>query len=476
MARLIDRRTLLETGALAAGSVVSGPLTTVCQSAKAQNTGTPPRFAHRGYLGWITDLATDADTRAPWPSMRLDERLLNDYRQTFAVMRQIGFNEISVWGLYVSRAWPVDIRSAVGPDRGALVEKLIASAHQEGTRVNSGLGVYSWGFEEIIRANPKLSRGNPQAMCASEPQSWAWMQKVVDFVFERFQIDGVSMQSADQGRCRCDQCRAFTDAEYHALLNVRVAEYIRNRWPKKTIAVNSWGMKFEEPASLPSLVKISQKVDYLIDVHDTSRKLDPGYRRKVIHSLNCAFGTLGGPQVEPPQHWERDRWFLPTLKRVGTHLKALSAEGGSACEFFFHILANPGDELSFWLAGKTLSNPSAPWQEHLQHSVESLYSVSKGSTRDALIGLFLDAEEAYFKHLPEGFCGTISMEPLVSDHAGPPIYLKALTLQQRGEYAKDLQRLKDEARKLSPELRDKTRIDRIVRGLDKTLVDLANLA
>jgi hypothetical protein len=474
----VYRRTLLKASTLAAGSLVSGCLipTTTSLALAPQNATTPVRFDHRGYLGWITDLATEPDANAVWPSMRLNERLLNDYRETFGLMRQIGFNEISVWGLYVSRAWPVDIRSAVSSARGVLVEKLITSAHEHGIRVYSGLGVYSWGFEEIIRANPKLSRGNPQAMCASEPASWAWMQKVTDFVLERFQIDGVSMQSADQGRCRCDQCRAFTDAEYHALLNVRVADYIRSRWPKKMVAVNSWGMKFEEPASLPSLVKISQKVDYLIDVHDTSRKLDLGYRRKVIQSLKCAFGTLGGPQVEPPQHWQRDKWFLPTLKRVGTHLQALSAEGGRACEFFFHILANPGDELSFWLAGKTLSDPATPWQKHLEHSAESLYSVSKSSTRDALIGLFLDAEEAYFKHRPEGFCGTISMEPLVSDSPGPPIYLKPLTPTQRGEYAKDLKRLKDEAQKLSPELRDKTRIDKIARCLENTLVDLGSLA
>jgi hypothetical protein len=471
----IDRRSLLKATALAAGSLLSSSLipTTVTLSPKPQDESAP-RFDHRGYLGWITDLATDADTRAPWSSMRLDERLFKDYRQTFALMRQIGFNEISVWGLYVSRAWPVDIRSAVSPDRGALVEKLIASAHQEGIRVYSGLGVYSWRFEEIIRANPKLSRGNPQAMCASEPQSWAWMQKVVDFVFERFQIDGVSMQSADQGRCRCDQCQAFTDAEYHALLNVPVADYIRSRWPKKTVAVNSWGMKFEEPASLPSLVKISQKVDYLIDVHDTNRKIDPGCRRKVIQSLACAFGTLGVPQVEPPQHWQRDRWFLPALRRVGEHLQDLVADGGRACEFFFHILANPGDELSFWLAGKTLSDPGTTWQKHLEHSVESLYSVSKVSTRDALIRLFLNAEDAYFKHRPQGFCGTISMEPLVSDHAGPAIYLKLLEPVQRNEYTHELKRLKVEAQKLSLEIRERGRINKITQCLENTLAELAS--
>jgi hypothetical protein len=475
--KLIDRRSLLKTTTVATGSLMSRPFLPLAKSLWENPKETSlARFDHRGYLGWITDLATDADSHAAWPSMRLDQQLLNDYRQTFRFMKETGFNEISVWGLYVSRSWPVDIRSSVSPDRGALVEKLIASAHENGIRVYSGLGVYSWGFDEIIRANPKLTRGNPQAMCASEPESWVWMQKVVDFVFERFQIDGVSMQSADQGRCGCDQCRSFSDAEYHALLNVRVAEYIRSRWPNKTIAVNSWGMKFEDPASLPSLVKISQKIDYLIDVHDTSRKLDPSYRRKVIESLHCAFGTLGGPQVEPPQHWERDRWFLPTLKHVGTHLEALSTEGGRACEFFFHILANPGDELSFWLAGKTLSDPLTPWEKHLEEAVESLYSVSKRSTRDTLLNLFLEAEEAYVKHLPAGFCGTISMEPLVSDHPGPPVYLKRLTSEQRGEYGQALTRLKVQAQKLLPKLPGDTRVNKIVRCLDNTLADLAELS
>ncbi len=134
-------------------------------------------------------MATEPDPTAPWPSMRLDERLLEDYRQTFDLMKQLGFNEISIWGLYVSRSWPVDIRSAVYPKRGAMADKLIDKAHQRGIRVYSGLGVYSWGFEEIIRAHPQLSRGNVQAMCASLPEAWDWMQKVVDFVFSRFAID-----------------------------------------------------------------------------------------------------------------------------------------------------------------------------------------------------------------------------------------------------------------------------------------------
>lgn len=477
----IGRRAWIKTGALGLTSAVISQKAPVAEAvfSRPSESERPARgsFNHRGYLGWITDLATQPDPDAAWPSMRLDEQLLQDYRQTFEVMNQLKMNEIVVWGFYVSRSWPVDIESAVDPGRGALVEKLIADAHRRDLRVYSGLGVYSWGFDEIIRANPKLSRGNPQAMCASEPESWAWMQKVIDFVFKRFAIDGVSMQSADQGRCRCNQCSAYSDAEYHALLNVRVSEYIRSRWPKKTIAVNSWGMRFEKADTLPSLIKISQKIDYLIDVHDTSRRQDPAYRKKLIETLACDFGTLGGPQVEPPQHWARDRWFLPTLKRVGEHLRQLSSDGGRACEYFFHILANPGDEISTWLAGKMLADPATPWEKHLQDSVERLYGVSRKATRDALAEFFLDSEDAYFKNLPPGFCGTLSMEPLVSSRPGPPVYLsERLSSQQRSAYAGDLIALKARAEELRAEVPRKDKMTKIIRSIELALQDIAGVA
>jgi hypothetical protein len=477
---IISRRAWIKTSALGLASLAGDPMTSLAKAdsglLKELAEPGPGPFNHRGYLGWITDLATQPDPNATWPSMRLDERLLQDYQHTFDLMNHLKMNEIVVWGLYVSRAWPVDIKSAVTPERGAMVEKLIDAAHGRNLRVYSGLGVYSWGFEEIIKAYPKLSRGNPQAMCASEPESWAWMQKVIDFVFERFSIDGVSLQSADQGRCQCKQCSMYSDAEYHALLNVRVSEYIRSQWPKKTIGVNSWGMKFEEPATLPSLIKISRNVDYLIDVNDTSRRQDPSYRKRLIGSLACDFGTLGGPQVEPPQHWARDRWFLPTLRRVGEHLKQLSGDGGRACEYFFHILANPGDEISLWLAGKTLADPSTPWEKNLQDSIEVLYGVSGRPAGDALAEFFLDAEDAYFRHVPPRSCGTFSLEPLVNDRPGPPVYLsQELTAQQRDAYAKDLSELKTRAEGLLPEIPQKDKMTYIIRCIENASRDIAGI-
>jgi len=235
---LMNRRTWLKTSMAVLGSIAASKVLSAEQAIprKHRVIPCPPReaFRHRGYPGWITDLATEPDPTAAWPSMRLDKRLLEDYCRTFDLMKLLGFNEISIWGLYVSRAWPVRIKSSVDRERSRMMERLIDQAHKHGIRVYSGLGVYSWGFEEIIEAHPELSRGSKQVMCTSNPKSWEWMRRVIDLVFERFPIDGVSMQSADQGRCRCRQCRTYSDAEYHALLNVRAAEYIRSRWPAKT--------------------------------------------------------------------------------------------------------------------------------------------------------------------------------------------------------------------------------------------------
>src|SRR5579885_3682922 len=426
-------------------------------------------FEHRGYLGWITDLATEPDTNAAWPSMRLDERLLEDYRHTFALMKRLGFKEAVIWGFYVSRAWPVDISSAVGKERGAMVEKLIGLAHAQ------GLGVYSWGFEQIIRAHPELSRTNPRAMCASRPEAWEWMRRVIDFVFTRFPVDGASLQSADQGRCECAECRRYADTEYHVRLDVRVSEYVRSRWRDRTLAVSGWGMRFDNPGDLPHLVELSKHIDYLIDVPDSAARRDPAWRRTLIGALDCRFGTIGGPQVEPPQHWQRDRWFLPTPKHQGEHLASLYGDGGRACEFFFHILANPGDEVSFWVAGKALSDPTAGWQHHLESTLDELYRTRKAATAD-LMNLFVRAEDAYLSLVPAIRSATISLEPLIGDRPGPPVYLaQRLGPEQRRTYRREVETLSAEFRKLGRDVPEKGRMRKILRCLDNVRADLDSL-
>lgn len=465
----LSRRELLAVGSAAAMAAAPGT--------GLPGSGSQSAYRHRGYLGWITDLDPRPDPQAVWPSYRLDAPLLAEYKKTFSLMKALGYNNLVIWGLYVTRYWPANLSAAVSPERGKLVSDLIDSAHRQGLRVVSGLGVFSWGFEELIRINPSLSRTNPKAMCASNPEAWKWMEKITDFVFTRFPIDGVSMQSADLGRCNCKDCSRYSDAEYHSRINIREADYIRTRWPNKIVAVSGWGMKFEDPASLPYMLQMGEKLDYLIDVVDSTRQRGEEYRRKVIRELRCDFGTIGGPLVEPPQHWARDRWFLPTAKAQGEHLELLASDGGRACEYFFHIRANPGDEVSFWVAGKLMADIQTPWPEHLRATVEELYQVARSGIADDLTGLFVEAEDAYMKRIKPILSGDISLEPLVESFAGPPVYLsQRLTPQGRTEYGAALRRIADSFRRIASEVGDKTRIPLILRCIQNVQNDLIQIS
>ena len=64
----MNRRAFLRDLALAASAATI--------SARAADPVAAGGFTHRALNGWITDLATEPDPHAAWPSMRLDEKLL----------------------------------------------------------------------------------------------------------------------------------------------------------------------------------------------------------------------------------------------------------------------------------------------------------------------------------------------------------------------------------------------------------------
>lgn len=430
-------------------------------------------FEHRSYLGWITDLATTPHPNTPWPAITLNEQILADYAATFATMRAAGLNEIVVWGLFVAGAWPVAVEAAVDPVRADRLRRLIASAHEHGINILAGLGVYSWGFQEIIAANPELARGNPRVMCAANPDAWDWQRRVVDVVLG-WDLDGVSMQSADQGRCPCPACAARGDVEYHAALNARTADYVKHVRPGALVGVNSWGMSFARPDDLPYLVELGRHVDYIIDAHDTASRAGDDHRRRLIAAVPCAWGTIGGWAVEPPQHWRRDRWFLPCLASVVPHVARLAAAGGRACEYFFRIAANPGDEISLMVCGRLLSGSPSEWRRYLSEAVVALYAPATPQAVTALEEVFLRAEAAYFDNATGlSRVGTISMEPLVSDHAGPPVYLlEHMDRAALDRYAAELRAVREMATGLLGAVGNGDRLRLVVRCLDGALADV----
>lgn len=433
-------------------------------------------FSHRVYLGWITDLASQPDPNVAWPSMRRDQVLVGDYKRALDTIAELGFTALCVWGLAAARDWPLDLSESLSPEKRDFAAQLSAMTRARGLHLLAGTGVYSWGFETIIQAHPHLARTNARAMCPQVLESWDWMRRVLDFIFSELPLDGVQLQSADLGRCECEQCLRSSALEHHAALNQRVAEHIRAQWPGKTIGVNGWGMKFsdagEVEAALPHLAEMGRYVDYFTGIDNASAQSTPA-RRMLIESLPCAVGTIGGTQVEPPQHWERERWFLPVAHRTVEHLRALAQDGGRSCEAFFHIEANPGDELSLWARGLALQNPHESSGSILRLALERLYQPRDSPALDTLCELFTRAEGAFFDRARGLPCGTFSLEPLLSSEAGPPIYLNALEPSQRAEYARDLRALAEPLAGLRAQVGQPQKLDSIARCLENAARDAA---
>jgi hypothetical protein len=442
-------------------------------------------LTYRAYYGWITDVASRA-RYGPWPATGLDASLLADYETSFALQRRLGLDVAVIWGLFVSREWPADLPAR--PDAGAAqpetereagVRRLLDAAHRHGIRVLAGLGVYSWGFEAIIRAHPELSAGNPRALCASVPEAWDWQRRVIDRTLTRAEVDGVGLQSADQGRCPCPRCARWGDLEYHARLTARVTAYVKERWPGKLVNVNTWGVSTEDPADLPHLVEMARGADYLVDVFGGVARRDPGYRRRVVAALDgigVAYGTNGGISVRPPQHWQRYRWFIPTLREPARHLAGLAADGGRAAELFDRVQANSGDGVSLCVHAHLLRAPTRPVEAILEEVLGELYRPRSATAGADLVALFLEAERAFLARWRSPLPGApIYLERLGGDRPGEPQYLtRHMAPEALSGYERELLALREAADRLVPEVGAGEKLRLVDHCLDGMLGDVAH--
>ena len=439
---------------------------------------TDETFTYRVTDGWIRDLASEPTPRDPWPCLRWDEQLLADQTRFLEVQAELGVDHNVVWGLFVDRAWPVPFTRVISAPRKAMLHAFVEAAHHRGVKVLSGVGVYSWGFEEVIRQVPGVSAGHSQAMCAFREEAWDWQRRVLDFLMDpRWGLDGISMQSADQGRCECEKCRAFSPAEHHAELLVRCARHVREQRPDWVIGLAAWGLRMDDPEDRDHLHFISESVDYMVEVRE--RSAEAGVRPQLARDLACAFGSVGGVFVEPPQHWERLRWFLPCGLGSARSLAALWADGGRACEYFYRPFANPVEEVSWRTGARALSSPSTAPEAALAEAVGAVYGVA-GDAQNALADWFARGEHAYFSRSTFRVGqGPISLEPLICpEHPaapGPPVYLRdRMTPEARSEYARELEGLKGEL--LATDIPNEDAAMKTAAAIDGTLRDLAELS
>lgn len=360
-------------------------------------------FEYRiAYGCWLNDSRKKPITEEDWPSIRIDEDTLDSLEETMAFLEAAGYNCFDVFGLITNHSWEDDIPSTVSPERVALVRRVIDIVHRHGLKLIYGLGVYSWGFDGIIARNSAVRGTNPQAMCASAPESEAIMRRVVDYVSQTFDVDGFHLEAADQGRCECEKCRRYaSDIDYYNDINIRTARYIRQKWPGKLLLVNTsgylrWGDTFSA-AQLEQVRQLSREIDVFIDVGSHGVFVRPEDRPGLLRDFGAAFGTSNGFWIYPPQRWERDRWLIPHVYQNHETLARLWKDGGTACELYLSPLNNPGAEITFLCNGLLLNDPASDADGNLNAAVEKLYAPVDEAQRDRIAGIFREAERLFFR-------------------------------------------------------------------------------
>lgn len=359
----------------------------------------PVCFKHKGYLGWMIDISRTPHA-VPWPSVIIDQPLIDDYKETLGFLQRSSMNEITIWGLFTNSYWEPEVAKTIDAEREKKVRGIISEAHQKGIKILCGLGVYSWGFNKIIKEHPEIKCPcNDEVMDFSKPESWKWQKKVLDYLMDNFEFDGFSMQSADRGRCTCGEYAKLSNLEYHALLNQKVVDYIRSKKKNFIIGISGWGMNFGNPDDLKSIVKMTRNVDYLIDVEESALKGGKAYRKELINAIApCEYGSTGTPNIEPIQALPRDQYFVPTLKRSCQRIKELYQDGGRACETYVHTRGNLGDEVTIEVMAGILNNPGEDIQTELKKTLKWMFKPLSAYALQEMATIFNNSEEAYFNN------------------------------------------------------------------------------
>ena len=401
----IDRRSFLKTASLASASLIADAGISKPRAAHPKPAPAKHAIADRmGFGAWINDVRAEPLPFDSWPPVVLDDIAEKSILQTMDRQARWGYNMFDLFGLFAAFGWPVDIASAVDKDRDRRVRRIQKSARERGIKLIYGLGVYSWGFDQIIKHDPAVRGPNVHAMCGAKEESWEWQKKIIDFIL-RYDFDGYHLEASDLGRCTCAECmkRWPVQSDYYNAITARTADYIRKQAPGKhiaaiTISWADWNTGFNEKEK-DGLVELSRKVDAILDQGHHGTYIKAADRKAFIPRLQCKFGTSGGFWVYPPFRCHRLRWFLPYTKKTGTHIKELYADGGRTVLYYQGPVNNPGVEVNIAFGGRIMSDVDRSVEDALTEVVEDLYKPKTSEALKKLVGVFQLAEDAYCGNL-----------------------------------------------------------------------------
>jgi hypothetical protein len=483
----MNRREFL--GALSAAAIATA---TIRSTVFAQDNPMQV-YKHRVQFGcWINDMRNDVLPRDNWPASKLDDIAERDIINCLALGQETGYNQMDIWGLFATSAYPIDIPTAFrDTERRPRVDRILAAARAGNIKIIYGMGVYSWGFDAIIAHDPAIRGSNPHVMCASSDASLVWQQKLIDTIVSELGVDGFHLESADQGRCTCTKCAPIGDIEYHTLVNIKTADYIRAKYPGKLISCviqgwSAWGKNLSD-ADKERLIDLSGHVDVIWDQGHRRTYIEPEKRGEFIAKLKCDYGTSGGFWVYPPPRWDRLRWFFPYVTRTGQHMKELYAQGGRGVMYYQGPIVNPGVELNLAFGGRFMNDCSRPIDEVLTQILEERYRPKNPAALKKLFNVFRKPEETYFANWQEKAIaehdkmpppGELHLGPLFGNSPGGPTYASEPFLNRDGRkaYKESLLAAYDELMSCRDQFDDGGRVERIAKCLTNTVADIETLS
>jgi len=438
-----------------------------------------PGFPHRTISGWISDFSS-IPRLEPWPSITLDLQMEQDLDEAISLAESAKYTGIILWGLLAGRSWAPFLPQTVDNDRRERVKTLLEAVRSRGLKAIMGLGLYSWGFDAIIASSPAVDGGAPDKMCGSRPESWEWMRRVVDYIFDEYNPDGVSMQSSDQGRCPCDACQEVSSVEYHARINDQVAGYIRSRWPEKLIEVSTWGMDLGNPDDLPFVQQMSAHADILNDFNNSSARRGRDCRKAMIAALPVAFGTEQGWWVDPPPFWDRLKWFLPFSLSNVPYWRELHDDGGRAIQRYILPIVNPGAEVGYRFDGLMLADLSQDPQHVLAGVLDEVFEPASSAALQGLLDIWQGVENGFLNEMPHPEDPRIVRSSEVHytvpapsyPLANRPEYLLRMKSEGLSRYQAALNHALAVAQTIRPELRVKPKALRLEQAIRNALGDV----
>jgi hypothetical protein len=490
----IDRRRFLGvTSAAGLGLAVGRPAANGPLASNPEVEGYRYRIA---FEIWINDVRNEAMPIEDWPSAVLDDQTVDSIVRALDVQSEAGYNILNLVGLWATRAWPVDITKAADKDRVRRVNQILKAAHERKMKVTVfPCGIMNWGFQEIIKQDPAVRGDDQRNMNPLREESWQWANKIFDYAMDNYDLDGFHLETADQGRCKTQECMEKwpLDVAYHCYVTARMADHIRRKDPTKLLMATiqsfspNWGTGLTEEEK-SYLVDLSKHVDCLFDQGHRGTYVHPSDWKEFIPKLQCGYGTSGGFWIYPPQRWERCRWFLPYTQRTGKHLKELYAAGGRGVMYYQGPVINPSTEVNVAFGGRMMTHPEKSVDDVLAETLEALYRPKNAAAHRNLVEIYQRAENIYFEQWSEesirakdkrGIPGELSVSLwLRGSSPGAAVYLLEPYLDTTGrlKYKEGLVSLFRDISNIAADFDDNGRIGRIKQGIAEALVDVNNIA